>query len=70
MVTTTKLTRLAHSVIPRADQVLCTMSDGTNVTLDWSKLASILGDDLVRCGSQQYEARRIPTDVELLRARH
>jgi hypothetical protein len=68
VVTTTKLTRNAHAVIARADQVLCTMSDGTNVTIDWSRLAQILGDDLVPVEGK-FEARRVPTDVELLRAK-
>ena len=61
----TKLTRAAHTVIQRSHHVVCTMSDGTNVTLTWSKLASILGEDLVVVDPMHYETRRVPTDGEL-----
>jgi hypothetical protein len=66
--TTTTLLRTPSSIITRADEVLCTMSDGTSITLAWSKLTTILGDDLVPIGAH-FEARRVPTDAELAASR-
>ena len=65
MMIASKLTRTAHTVISRSDHVLCTMSDGTSVSLEWSRLAAILGDDLVRVDPTHYETLRVPTDAEL-----
>jgi hypothetical protein len=65
MMIASKLTRIPHTVISRSDHVLCTMSDGTDVSLEWSRLAAMLGDDLVLVDPTHYETRRVPTDAEL-----
>jgi hypothetical protein len=62
---TAMLTRCARNVIPRAETVLCTLSDGTRVAVPWRSFVTMLGDDLVTTATSEFEVRRVPSDQEL-----